>query len=42
MRINQEEIFGPVASVIKVDSYEEALDVANDTPFGLSAGIYTQ
>ena len=42
MRINQEEIFGPVASVIKVDSYEEALAVANDTPFGLSAGIYTQ
>ena len=42
MRINQEEIFGPVASVIKVDSYDEALAVANDTPFGLSAGIYTQ
>ncbi len=41
MRINQEEIFGPVATVIKVDSYEEALAVANDTPFGLSAGIYT-
>ena len=42
MRINQEEIFGPVASVIKVDSYDEALAVANDTPMGLSAGIYTQ
>ncbi|MEP6827997.1 MAG: aldehyde dehydrogenase family protein [Aestuariivirga sp.] len=42
MRINQEEIFGPVASVIKVDSYDEALAVANDTPLGLSAGIYTQ
>ena len=42
MRINQEEIFGPVASVVKVDSYEEALTVANDTPFGLSAGVYTQ
>ena len=42
MRINQEEIFGPVASVVKVDSYEEALAVANDTPFGLSAGVYTQ
>jgi alpha-ketoglutaric semialdehyde dehydrogenase len=41
MRINQEEIFGPVATVIKVDSYEEALEVANDTPFGLSAGIFT-
>ena len=41
MRINQEEIFGPVASVVKVDSYEEALAVANDTPLGLSSGIYT-
>jgi acyl-CoA reductase-like NAD-dependent aldehyde dehydrogenase len=41
MRINREEIFGPVASVIKVDSYEEALAVANDTPFGLSSGIAT-
>ncbi len=41
MRINREEIFGPVASVIKVDSYEEALAVANDTEFGLSSGIYT-
>jgi aldehyde dehydrogenase (NAD+) len=41
MRINREEIFGPVASVIRVDSYEEALSVANDTPFGLSSGIFT-
>jgi alpha-ketoglutaric semialdehyde dehydrogenase len=41
MRINQEEIFGPVATVIKVESYDEALAVANDTPFGLSSGIYT-
>jgi aldehyde dehydrogenase (NAD+) len=41
MRINREEIFGPVASVIKVDSYEEGLAVANDTAFGLSAGVYT-
>jgi alpha-ketoglutaric semialdehyde dehydrogenase len=41
MRINREEIFGPVASVIKVDSYDEALAVANDTEFGLSSGIYT-
>jgi alpha-ketoglutaric semialdehyde dehydrogenase len=41
MRINQEEVFGPVASVIKVNGYEEALAVANDTAFGLSAGIYT-
>lgn len=41
MRINQEEVFGPVAAVIKVDSYDEALAVANDTPFGLSSGIFT-
>jgi aldehyde dehydrogenase (NAD+) len=41
MRINREEIFGPVASVIKVDSYEEALAIANDTTFGLSSGIAT-
>ena len=41
MRINREEVFGPVATVIKVDSYDEALAVANDTPFGLSSGIYT-
>lgn len=41
MRINQEEVFGPVASVIKVSGYDEALAVANDTPFGLSSGIYT-
>jgi alpha-ketoglutaric semialdehyde dehydrogenase len=41
MRINREEVFGPVASVIKVESYDEALSVANDTAFGLSSGIIT-
>ncbi|WP_105415411.1 aldehyde dehydrogenase family protein [Neorhizobium sp. T25_27] len=41
MRISREEIFGPVASVIRVKNYEEALATANDTPFGLSAGIAT-
>ncbi|KQY44238.1 aldehyde dehydrogenase family protein [Rhizobium sp. Root483D2] len=41
MRISREEIFGPVASVIRVKDYDEALSVANDTPFGLSAGIAT-
>lgn len=41
MRINREEVFGPVASVIRVRDYDEALDVANDTEFGLSAGICT-
>jgi acyl-CoA reductase-like NAD-dependent aldehyde dehydrogenase len=41
MRLNREEIFGPVASVIRVKDYEQALAVANDTPYGLSAGIAT-
>jgi aldehyde dehydrogenase (NAD+) len=41
MRINREEVFGPVASVIRVRDYEEALAVANDTEFGLSSGICT-
>ena len=41
MRINREEIFGPIAAVIRVKDYDEALAVANDTPFGLSAGIVT-
>jgi aldehyde dehydrogenase (NAD+) len=41
MRINREEVFGPVASVIRVKDYEEALMVANNTEFGLSAGIAT-
>ncbi|SLN64032.1 aldehyde dehydrogenase family protein [Roseisalinus antarcticus] len=41
MTINREEVFGPVASVIRVRDYEEALAVANDTRFGLTAGIVT-
>ena len=41
MRINREEVFGPVASVIRVKCYEEALAEANNTPYGLSAGIAT-
>jgi alpha-ketoglutaric semialdehyde dehydrogenase len=41
MRINREEVFGPVASVIKVKDYDAALATANDTEFGLSAGICT-
>jgi len=41
MRINREEVFGPVASVIRVKDYDEALSTANDTPYGLSSGICT-
>ena len=41
MRISREEIFGPVVSVIRVKDLEEAIKVANDTEFGLSAGICT-
>ncbi|ANG84846.1 aldehyde dehydrogenase family protein [Microbacterium aurantiacum] len=41
MRISQEEIFGPVAAVIKVSDYEEALAVANGVEYGLSSGICT-
>ena len=42
MRINREEIFGPCASVIKVSDFDEAIAVANDTNYGLSAGICTK
>ena len=41
MRINREEVFGPVASIIRVKDYDEALAVSNDTEFGLTAGICT-
>jgi aldehyde dehydrogenase (NAD+) len=41
MRINQEEIFGPCASVIKVGDFDEAIATANDVEFGLSSGICT-
>ena len=42
MRIAQEEIFGPVTSVIPVNSLDEAIEVANGVQYGLSAAIYTQ
>jgi aldehyde dehydrogenase (NAD+) len=42
MRINREEMFAPLAAVIKVDSYSEALHVVNDTHFGLTSGIVTR
>lgn len=41
MRVNTEEIFGPVASVMQVKDYDEALSIANGGEFGLSAGIVT-
>jgi aldehyde dehydrogenase (NAD+) len=41
MRIAREEIFGPLATVIAAKDYDQALAIANDTPFGLSAGICT-
>ena len=40
-QVNREELFAPIACVIKVDSYDEALATVNDTRFGLTAGIIT-
>ena len=42
MRIAQEEIFGPVVSVMPCRSLDEAVAIGNDVPYGLSASIYTQ
>ncbi|MDB6180778.1 aldehyde dehydrogenase family protein [Paracoccus fistulariae] len=42
MRINREEMFAPITSVIRVGSYDEALVTANDSEFGLTAGIMTR
>lgn len=42
MRIAQEEIFGPTITVIRVDGYDEAIEVANGTRYGLSAAVYTR
>jgi acyl-CoA reductase-like NAD-dependent aldehyde dehydrogenase len=40
--IAREEVFGPVAAVLPVSSYDEAIALANDTPYGLSASIFTR
>jgi aldehyde dehydrogenase (NAD+) len=42
MRIAREEIFGPVATIITYDSVEEAVHIANDSPFGLGGAVFTQ
>ncbi|HVM75769.1 MAG TPA: aldehyde dehydrogenase family protein [Candidatus Saccharimonadales bacterium] len=42
MRVAQEEIFGPVVSIIPIDSLEQGIEVANGVPYGLSASVYTR
>ena len=42
MRIAQEEVFGPVLSIIRFKTDEEAVEIANDIAFGLAAGVWTQ
>jgi acyl-CoA reductase-like NAD-dependent aldehyde dehydrogenase len=41
-RLVREEIFGPVAALLPASSYEEAVALANDTPFGLTAALFTR
>lgn len=41
-RIANEEIFGPVLAIIKAESFDEALDIANDTEYGLTGSVYTE
>ncbi|WP_251271765.1 aldehyde dehydrogenase family protein, partial [Enterobacter hormaechei] len=42
MRVFQEEIFGPVLAVTTFKTMEEALEIANDTPYGLGAGVWSR
>ena len=42
MRIAQEEVFGPVLACIPFDDYEDAIAIANDSPYALAAGVWTQ
>lgn len=41
-RISQEEIFGPVLALIKAKDFDNALDIANNTEFGLTGALYSQ
>jgi len=42
MRAYQEELFGPVAVLHRVDSVDEAIDLANDSPYGLASAVFTE
>jgi len=42
MRVAQEEIFGPVVTVMRCDGFDEAIDIANSSPYGLSSSLYTR
>jgi acyl-CoA reductase-like NAD-dependent aldehyde dehydrogenase len=42
MQINREEVFGPVACIIKARNYDHALEISNDSDFGLTSGIVTR
>ena len=42
MTVAREEIFGPVLSVLEYEDQEEAIDIANDTEYGLGAGVFTK
>ena len=42
MRISCQELFGPAVAMTRADSIEEAIRIANDTPYGLAAGIFTE
>jgi aldehyde dehydrogenase (NAD+) len=42
MRIAREEVFGPVVSLMEFESFEQAIEIANSTDYGLSASIYTK